>query len=75
MVLKGIAKYIELEMGFWGIVTEEADYFPLNMPEQLKANNTQIECTVEILEDVVTMHNWGQPCNILSFKTIQSDHK
>ncbi len=70
MVIKGTSTYVELESGFWGIVTENNDYLPINMPEQLKTNGTLVECTIRILEDVMTMHNWGQPCDIVSFKTI-----
>lgn len=70
MIIRGTSTYIELESGFWGIVTEDNDFLPLNMPEQLKTKGSEVECSVRIREDVMTMHNWGQPCEIISFKTI-----
>lgn len=68
--INGQATHIELEGGFWGISTSSSNYYPINFPEQLKYNNKAIEVQVEILEDIMTMQNWGTPCRIISFSTI-----
>lgn len=67
--IKGTVKHLEFEGGFWGIIGDD-NYYPLNFPEQLKTDGAQIECTIEIMDDVMTSVSWGLPCRIHSFKTI-----
>jgi len=67
--IKGEIVYIDLEGGFWGIQTAEANYFPLHMHEQLKTKGKTISCTVEVNHDIMTMQNWGIPCKIITFTT------
>lgn len=52
--LNGILQYVDLETGFWTIVTEEGDNFPLNFRDtetdpatinQLALENTSVELT------------------------------
>ena len=70
----GIVKYLEIEMGFWGIETDNEKYFPINLPEQLKTNKAEIICSLEILEYVMTSHNWGRPCKVISFMTLSESN-
>lgn len=67
--ISGTIKYIDLEDGFWGILSEEDNFQPFNLPEQLKQNGVKISCTIKVMEDVMTMQNWGTPCMIISFST------
>jgi len=66
----GVAKYFTIEMGFWGIETASEKYYPINMPEQLKSDNGQVTCSIEVLEDIMTTVSWGIPCKVISFLTI-----
>lgn len=66
----GDVKYYNIEMGFWGIESEGNKYLPINFPEQLKTDNSKIICSLEILEDMMTSHNWGQPCRVITFMTL-----
>ena len=70
--IKGTLKFIDLEGGFWGIVTPQGNYAPLELPEQLKKNGQALSCTVEEV-DVMTAHNWGIPCKIISFTTFDAE--
>jgi len=66
--IKGTVQKFDFEGGFWGIVADD-DYYPINFPEQLKFNNAKVQCTIVILEDVMTIVSWGLPCRIVSFST------
>ncbi len=59
---------MDLEGGFWGIVTDNEDYLPLEFPEQLKTVDMEVTCSIEVADEM-TMHNWGVPCYIVSFST------
>ena len=65
----GTITYVDLEGGFWGIKTNTNNYLPLEMPDQLKYDGLETSCALFILEDVMTMNNWGIPCKLISFKT------
>ena len=67
--IMGKSVYVSLEGGFWGISTDAGNYLPIEMPEQLKCKDQPISCTVELIE-VMSLQNWGQPCRIISFKTL-----
>jgi hypothetical protein len=74
MVVKinGKVDYIELEGGFWGIKTNSENYLPIDLPEQLQQKGETVVCTVEVL-DIMTTHNWGVPCKVLSFTTLDAE--
>ncbi len=67
--IKATTVYINLEGGFWGLKSDN-DYLPLNFPEQLKTDGVQTTCVIEVLADVQTAFNWGIPCRIISFQTL-----
>jgi len=70
MKIKGIVRYIRLESGFWGIETADgAKYIPVNMPEQLKTKNRQVEVEADLVLNMSGMHMWGEYIKILSFET------
>ena len=68
-------KYFSFEGGFWGIESDDNQYLPLNMPEQLKTKDAQVTCTINIDEEATTMVSWGQPCHIFSFSTLTPRQK
>lgn len=67
--IKGKAKYVNLEMGFWGIEAMNGKkYMPINMPEQLKTNGATVECKAVVVE-MDTFTQWGEVVKIISFET------
>jgi len=68
--ITGVSTFQNFEGGFWGIVTEEEDYLPIDMPEQLKVNDANITCVIQVDEDLFSKYGWGIPCHIISFSTI-----
>jgi hypothetical protein len=70
MQIIGKVKYIALEGGFYGIIAEDGQqYYPVNMPQQYKADGTSVRCIVTILKDAATLAMWGVPVRITSFHT------
>ncbi|MCP1662299.1 MAG: DUF333 domain-containing protein [Methanocalculus sp. MSAO_Arc1] len=67
----GVVTYIDLEGGFYGIIADDGrEFLPLNLPEDLKVDGTEIVFTGEVREDVITMYMWGTP---LQLEDIQKD--
>ncbi|WP_346866174.1 DUF333 domain-containing protein [Methanocalculus sp. MSAO_Arc2] len=61
----GVVQYIDLEGGFYGIVADDGkEYLPLNLPEELKVDGTEVTFRGVIKEDVVTIYMWGTPLQI-----------
>lgn len=70
MQVRGKVHYVALEGGFYGIVADDGQqYYPINMPQQYKADGARVACTVTILKDAATLAMWGQPVRITSFTT------
>ncbi len=70
MKLKGKVVYLSFEGGAYGIIDAEGrKYLPLNMPNQLKKDGAEVECTVRP-SDAETMLMWGEPVYIESFETL-----
>jgi len=61
----GTVTYIDLEGGFYGIVTDDGNkYLPLDLEENLKVNGTRVAFDAEVREDTVTIQQWGTPVEI-----------
>lgn len=70
MRIKGKSQYINLEMGFWGIVGDTGKkYLPINMPEQLKTNGARVECTARVVHGD-SFVQWGDRIEIITFETL-----
>lgn len=70
MKIKGKVVHLSFEGGAYGIVDASGrQFFPLNMPEQLKKDGAEVECTVRTT-DAETMIMWGEPVVIESFETL-----
>ena len=61
----GVVTYIDLEGGFFGIITHEGDeYYPLNLADELKVDGTDVTFTGTTQKDTMTIHQWGTPIRI-----------
>ncbi len=70
MKIKGTVRYIRLESGFWGIETADGTkYIPVNMPEQLKTKDREVEVEADVVLNMSGMHMWGEYIKITSFET------
>lgn len=69
--LSGTVKYLNLEMGFWGIVDQKGGQWqPVNFPEQLKLEGAAVKLVVREKEEQASFQMWGRPVEILSFHTL-----
>jgi heat shock protein HslJ len=61
----GTVRFIELEGGFYGIITPEGDnYLPLNLPEEFQVDGLQVTFSAREERDVSTVFMWGTPVRI-----------
>lgn len=68
---RGIVVRVELEGGFYGIVSETGErYDPMNLPEEFREDSLQVFFEGIPKEDVVTFRQWGTP---LELSTIRRD--
>jgi len=67
----GTIKYIPIEGGFYGIITEKAErYLPVNLPEEFKKDGLRVWFKAKP-KKVATIHMWGKPIEILEIKPIE----
>jgi heat shock protein HslJ len=61
----GTVRFIELEGGFFGIITPAGDnYLPLNLPEEFQVDGLQVAFTAREVPDAATIAMWGTPIRI-----------
>ncbi len=69
-MLEGTVQYIDLEMGFWGIVQADGSkWMIVNMPEQIKYDGKKVRVQLKPL-DAMSMTMWGTPAKIIRFQTL-----
>ena len=69
----GTVRYLDLEGGFYGIVTDDGKKLdPVNLPPEFQKDGLRIQARVETLPDRVTIRMWGTPVRIVEFKRLVS---
>ncbi len=64
----GTVTYMELEGGFYGIITEdESHYDPINLAEQFRNDGSVVEFVAYPRNDMMSFHMWGQ---LIEIRTI-----
>jgi hypothetical protein len=72
--IKGTSKHQNIEMGFWSIIGKDgSEYRPINMPEQLKSEGSEVEVVISEIEEEMSFIMWGKAVKIISFQTIMSE--
>ncbi len=67
----GTIKYIPLEGGFYGIITEKGEkYLPLNLAEEYKEDGLKVWFKGKVGKDVATIYQWGKPVEILEIRKV-----
>ncbi|HEU17142.1 MAG TPA: META domain-containing protein, partial [Methanolinea sp.] len=63
----GEVTYIDLEGGFYGIITASGErYLPLNLPDEYARAGLFVDFTARIAEESATIAMWGTPVHLLS---------
>ena len=74
--ITGKVHYISLEGGFWGIIARDGRKFdPVNLPQKYQKEGLKISFTAEKIEDVASIHMWGQIIRILEVKEINRPNR
>lgn len=61
----GTVAYLNLEGGFYGIVTARGDdLLPTNLPAEYEEDGLAVRVTGRFLEDVATFVMWGRPFEV-----------
>lgn len=64
----GTVTYNDLEGGFYGIMgSDDERYDPMNLPEELSIDGTEVRFTAYPRDDMMSFHMWGQ---IIELRTI-----
>ncbi|RKZ23619.1 hypothetical protein DRQ23_02740, partial [bacterium] len=67
----GTIKYISIEGGFYGIITEKGkNYLPVNLSEEFKKDGLSVLFKAKP-QRVATIQMWGEPVEILEIKLIE----
>ncbi len=67
----GTVKYIELEGGFFGIITPDGrKYLPLNLPKEFQVDGMPVTFTAREKTDLATIFMWGTPLNLESIDSL-----
>ena len=65
----GEITYIDLEGGFYGIVTDDGkQYDPINLPEEFQEDGLYVSFTAKILHNQASTHMWGTLIKILQIE-------
>ncbi|MBN1638987.1 MAG: protease inhibitor I42 family protein [Ignavibacteriales bacterium] len=69
--ITGTIRYIELEGGFYGILSDDGQkYDPINLPQEYHVDGLQIEFTFNKRDDVSSFRQWGTIIEIITIKLL-----
>jgi inhibitor of cysteine peptidase len=67
----GTIQFNDFEGGFYGIVGDDGEnYDPINLPLEFEEDGIRIKYTLKILEDQVSIHQWGTMVEIITIEKI-----
>ncbi len=72
-VITATVTYIDLEGGFFGLVTEEGDkYLPMNLMPEHRKEGTVLSFKAKQLKALATIQQWGTPIELVDAKILSS---
>lgn len=67
----GTIRFIELEGGFYGLVTDDGEQLnPLNLEGRFKEDGLRVRFEGDLADDVMTIQMWGKPVRIRSIEPL-----
>ncbi len=70
--ISGTVKYMDLEGGFCGIVTDDGQKLdPVNLPDAFKQDGLRVKARIETLEGQVSVRMWGTLVRIIDIQRAQ----
>jgi hypothetical protein len=68
----GTVKRIELEGGFYGIVSDDnKNYDPINLSQSFQTDGSRVRFKAKIREDLASTHMWGTMIEITEIERLQ----
>ncbi|WDE11548.1 hypothetical protein [Thalassomonas haliotis] len=62
---QGTVKYLTMEGGFYGIVTDEGKkLLPMGLPSKYRQHGAKVKVRGELIKDMMTIQQWGTPFKI-----------
>ena len=69
--IQGTVQYIDLEGGFWAIITESNEkYNPMNLPDRFPKEDLKVAVKAKLRYDVGSVHIFGNIMKIQSIETL-----
>jgi len=69
LIILGLIKYVELDGGFFGIMTEDgAKYFPEYLKPDFKQDGLNVRAVALPQEQILGIQMWGTPIEILKIE-------
>ena len=60
MIITGIIKYVEIEGGFYGIISDDGNkYDPVNLAPEYRKDGLRIKAGVSVQKNMISIHMWG----------------
>ena len=67
----GEIRYIDLEGGFYGIVSDDDEHYdPVNLPLDFEEDGLRVEYKLKILENQSSFHMWGTIVEIIEIRRL-----
>ena len=67
--------YYDFEGGFYGLTSKAGDkLLPMNLAKQYKLQGTILKVKGELIKDMMTIQQWGQPFRIIEVEVIKLGH-
>jgi len=64
--------YYDFEGGFYGLTSQTGDkLLPMNLAKQYKLQGTVLKVKGEVIKDMMTIQQWGQPFKIYDVELIK----
>jgi hypothetical protein len=64
--------YYDIEGGFYGLISQTGDkLLPMNLAKQFKFQGTVLKVKGELIKDMMTIQQWGQPFRIIDVELIK----
>lgn len=72
IVGSGTIQFIELEGGFYGIISDDGEqYLPLNLPQEFEQDGLGVQFTLEVVEDHFSFFMWGVSVEIIDIAILE----
>jgi inhibitor of cysteine peptidase len=66
---KGTVKYISLEGGFYGIITDKNEHYdPINLSKEFQVDGKRVIFSYKERKDLASFHMWGIIIEIIEIK-------